>query len=180
MYHTGIIIGFGNSGERFLQACRLSADTQGTITVTAVVDRNGRALQRARQEGIMAYDSIDEALAKGSYDVAFVCTNDAEHFSVLASIHRHPGRVRRIVCEKPLTERWCDAEMLAEKFEDREIAVSFVERFSPITRRMKQWMLERQLRVTRASFTWGKCRLSDYRPTIGVLSEVSHPIDLFM
>jgi len=54
-----------------------------------------------------------------------------------------------------------------------------VERFSPIVAECMRWLDEHaDLTTRRIEFFWGKHRVRDPRPTIGVCSEVIHPIDL--
>jgi predicted dehydrogenase len=56
--------------------------------------------------------------------------------------------------------------------------VNFVERYSPIVSDFTDWRKNESVEILRAEFFWGKYRYRDPRPTMGVLSEIAHPIDL--
>jgi predicted dehydrogenase len=58
-------------------------------------------------------------------------------------------------------------------------AMNLVERFSPVVRDYRAWARRTgRLTVMRVESFWGKHRIADPRPTIGVLSELIHPVDL--
>lgn len=57
--------------------------------------------------------------------------------------------------------------------------MNLVERFSPMVTRCREWMrAEGPWTVTRTEAFWGKHRIGDSRPTMGVLSELIHALDL--
>ncbi|MEI6117917.1 MAG: hypothetical protein WCP92_01340 [bacterium] len=79
-----------------------------------------------------------------------------------------------------LVENIEQAEQLLHIFQDHEISINFVERHSIIIEKFKKWIHENDVYISRASFKRGKYRLHDSRPTVGVLSEISHPLDLIL
>ncbi|MFC2570717.1 MAG: hypothetical protein ACFNUK_10510 [Schaalia sp.] len=53
-----------------------------------------------------------------------------------------------------------------------------IERYSPAVDYVLAQTHRRDLRIARIDFTWAKNRFDDPRPTVGVVSEVVHPLDL--
>jgi predicted dehydrogenase len=124
------------------------------------------------------FEDFDAALHAVRPDVVCVCVNETAHCDVLSAIARHEVSVRLVLCEKPLTETLDQFEQIEELFPADAITVNFVERYSPIVDAFAEWRQANTVDVLRIEFFWGKYRLMDERPTMGVFSEISHPIDL--
>lgn len=104
-------------------------------------------------------------------------TNDDQHESILELLSAAPGFV---VAEKPLVaphqgvgESWSRA------WGDRDgFALNTVERYSAAVDHVRARIAAADLRIARINFVWAKNRFDDPRPTVGVVSEVIHPLDL--
>ncbi|UJF35535.1 Gfo/Idh/MocA family protein [Paenibacillus hexagrammi] len=177
MYSVGLI-GFGSAGSRFMRSIVHRQRTVGDVRLDAVCDTNAERLALFESFPIKTYTDVTAMLAENQFDLLIVATNESSHYNVLCDIHRNHRTCKRILVEKLLVENLSLAEKIRSMFRETDIAVHFVERHSPVLRLLKTWMNEQQVRVSRASFFWGKFRLYDHRPTIGVISEISHPIDL--
>ncbi|MGL4859196.1 MAG: Gfo/Idh/MocA family oxidoreductase [Enterobacteriaceae bacterium] len=84
-----------------------------------------------------------------------------------------------VICEKPLAtqgDRWREA--CSGLAQIRGFALDLVERYSEVTRRLKEKVHQQNWSLVRAHFYWGKDRINDYRPTCGVSSEIIHALDL--
>jgi len=174
------LIGFGSSGGRFLRALIYRQRFVGDVVLKAVCDSNVDRLKIFSGQEIKKFNNVDDLLIDDNYDVIIVATNENSHFDVLRKIHKYQHKFKRLLVEKLLVETINQAEMVSEIFSDTDISVHFVERHSLIVERLMIWMKMKNLQVNRATFFWGKNRLNDHRPTIGVISEISHPIDLIL
>ncbi|WP_017325518.1 Gfo/Idh/MocA family protein [Synechococcus sp. PCC 7336] len=174
-----VLIGFGAAGQRFAKVLKYIADRdRSDIKVVGVCDRRPEALAGSASMGWPCYDNLDTAIAAARPNVAIVTVNEAEHHNVLARLGTFET-IERVLCEKPLTQTLSEAESLSEVFQHRHLSVNLVERYSPIIDRFFEWRREHPgLKPTRVQFFWGKHRALDSRPTIGVLSEMIHPLDL--
>ncbi|MFE1028048.1 Gfo/Idh/MocA family oxidoreductase [Streptomyces sp. NPDC058818] len=161
-----LIVGLGYAGTRFLNAFSRTA----TETEFAYVGRN------PKDSSLPYYDSTTRALAEFRPDVVVVTVPDMAHAEILSELDGYQGFV---LAEKPLA---LPGESLDEiESHLREVSgfcMDLVERYSDATRVLRAHVLERDLRLVRAHFTWGKDRINDHRPTSGVQSEVIHPLDL--
>lgn len=104
-------------------------------------------------------------------------TNDDQHDAVLDLLSSAPGFV---VSEKPLVaphqavpDTWSEAWAEPDRF-----ALNTVERYSAAVDHVRGRIAAADLRVARINFVWAKNRFDDPRPTVGVVSEVIHPLDL--
>lgn len=179
MYSVALI-GFGRAGGRFLRAIMHRQRSVGDIVLTAVCDTNAQRLKMFKDFNIKTYTDVQVMLDAGVYDIIIVATNEDSHYSILCTIKNNPNKYRRLLVEKLLVEKPDQADSIKSMFNEEEITVHFVERHSPVLQKLVDWMDTNDLNIKRATFFWGKYRLHDHRPTIGVTSEISHPIDLIL
>lgn len=172
-----VIVGCGFAGGRFLHVLeRLRRIEPWLAEIVAVVDRSDAKL---RGLGVRCpkFADVRSALAATRPTVAIVAVNEHEHYAVLRALDRSP--VRGVLSEKPLTTSLEQAENLADLFADRRLSLNMVERFSPVVDAYLRWRLGHPGFVpVRVEFQWGKHRIGDPRPTMGVFSDMVHPIDL--
>ena len=174
------LIGFGRAGGRFLRAIIHRQREVGDVVLNAVCDSNLKRLKIFNDFGIKIYDNHIEMLKSSDFDIIVVATNEDSHYQILCDVKKYSVSFKRILVEKLLVEKLEQAEEIKKIFNEDEISVHFVERHSPIIKKLLDWMKENTLKLERASFFWGKYRLHDHRPTVGVTSEISHPIDLIL
>jgi D-xylose 1-dehydrogenase (NADP+, D-xylono-1,5-lactone-forming) len=129
-----IIIGAGGISYRHAQACR---DLDG-VELAAVCDVRLEAANRLADEfGVGArYTDLDAMLAGEQADVAIVATWGASHAEVSAKLARS-GRVRAVLCEKPLAMNASEAAEMARVAAESGIllAEAFRLRHQPIHHR---------------------------------------------
>ncbi|MEV0275058.1 Gfo/Idh/MocA family oxidoreductase [Streptomyces sp. NPDC050610] len=161
-----LIIGLGYAGTRFLNAfSRTAAESE-----FAYVGRS------PKESPLPYFDSTTRALAEFQPDVVVVTVPDIAHAEAISTLDGYRGFV---LAEKPLALPGEDlGEIESHLSGASEFCMDLVERYSDATRVLRAHVLERDLRLVRAHFTWGKDRINDHRPTSGVQSEVIHPLDL--
>ncbi len=171
-----LIIGHGFAGRRYSRALRyLLAEAPGRYALAGVVDRDPARLASA-PSGCALFTDTGEALARVKPDVVVLAVNEEAHFEVLGSL---PDAVEAVLSEKPLTATLEESLLLADSLSRRFVSVNFVERHSPVLAHFDRWRAASPaLQPRRVEFFWGKDRIGDTRPTMGVLSEISHPLDL--
>ncbi|WP_339187352.1 Gfo/Idh/MocA family oxidoreductase [Bacillus sp. FSL M8-0025] len=174
------LIGMGSAGSRFLRAILYREKIKGDVKLVAICDRNRERLQNFYNTNIKTYQKVNDLLINGAYDIIVIATNENSHFNILKDIKKYSTKYKRILVEKLLVEKFNQVRDILSIYDENEIAVHFVERHSLILKYLLNWMQTNNLTVKRASFFWGKFRLYDHRPTIGVTSEISHPIDLIL
>lgn len=174
------LIGFGRSGGRFLRAVIHRQREIGDVSLEAVCDSNKSRLSFLQEFGIKIYSDYLVMLSSNHFDIIIISTNEDSHFQILNDIKKYHISFKRILVEKLLVETMEQAVELKKMYKEDELAVHFVERHSPIVKNVLDWMCDNNLNVKRATFFWGKYRLHDHRPTVGVTSEISHPIDLVL
>jgi predicted dehydrogenase len=170
-----VVVGGGKAGGRFLRALRY-ADCASKFDVVGLVDIDSTRLSgSAGTHG--CYTDLVEALRREVPEVVVVCVNEEYHFEVLRTVLATPS-IKHVVCEKPLTRTLEEFELLAPNSNGIPISVNFCERYSPVLDDCLAWLALESVEITRAEFWWGKYRIRDSRPTMGVLSELTHPLDL--
>lgn len=171
-----LLIGRGYAGERFLRAARYLQQTDpGLLTLAAVADRHPERLHGL--DCLPAYTDLGQALAESRPQVAIVTVNETAHHDILRQLTA--ADVPAVICEKPLTQTLAEAEALAPHFRGRFFSLNLVERFSPVVEAFHTWRRAHSAaRPVRIEFAWGKHRIFDPRPSMGVLSELIHPVDL--
>jgi predicted dehydrogenase len=168
-----LVVGHGNAGSRFLRALRHGHCAQ-LFNVVAVVDHRP---QPSVSAGYRVYSDLELALQVEAPELVVVCVNEQAHFDVLDDV-LSAASVRHVVCEKPLTRTLEEFRRLAPERRGIPISLNFCERYSPIIDDCSGWLARTGATVARVEFGWGKYRVRDPRPTMGVLSELSHPLDL--
>jgi len=174
------LIGLGKSGSRLLRALIYRERMYKDIKLAAICDSNSERLKTVKLSKIdtQTYTNVDNLLLKDNYDIIIIATNETSHYDILRKIKQYSITFKKVLIEKLLVENFVQASKLSSLYNEEEISVHFVERHSPVVKKFLHWKFINNLRVKRANFLWGKYRLYDHRPTIGVTSEISHPIDL--
>lgn len=170
-----IIVGFGAAGKRFHRVVKHMADIRDSgIRLLGIVEPRAKGPLPAE---CPIFTDLETALATTLADVAIVAVNEESHAEVLGRLAR--SNVRTILCEKPVTATLEEARTLPKSLHEKRFAMNMVERFSPIVDDYRAWVGTKPgLRPTRVQFFWGKHRVRDNRPTMGVMSEIIHPLDL--
>lgn len=174
-----IVFGCGKSGSRFIKALEYIKVNTAKVNIIAVCDENIERLQKFADKGFAKYASYKRLFDDiKTVDLIFICVNEFAHCEILLSIRKSGISFQRVISEKPLTENIEQAEEVRTLYSEKDITVNFVERYSPIIKDFKDWQKENGVTAVRANFFWGKFRVHDIRKTMGVLSEISHPLDL--
>ncbi|MGH3693331.1 MAG: Gfo/Idh/MocA family oxidoreductase [Pseudonocardiaceae bacterium] len=170
-----LLVGPGNAGRRFHQALRYGRCAE-RFDVVALVDGDTKRLA-AVDGNHNAYAHLDLALRREAPEVVVVCVNEEAHFAVLDAVLATRS-VRHVVCEKPLTRTIDEFRLLAPERRGVPVSVNFCKRYSPVIDDCMDWLARQSASIGRVKFYWGKYRVRDPRPTMGVLSELSHPLAL--
>lgn len=176
MIKTAVIIGFGNSGQRFFDVIKERKD----IEVIAVVDPDAKKTLKLKSK-IRTFISIQKFIESGMTEVDYfiISTIDKDHYSNIIAIKDY-FRFSFFIVEKPLTKNIWEAKELLSVLGDENLAINFVERFSTAIQEVKKFIASKHLTPIRVITFWGKNRLGDDRDTMGVYSEISHSIDLII
>lgn len=173
------IIGFGYSGKRFYNVINTRKEIKKDIDIVAICDVKPIKLEHTNN--ILICKDVKSIFTKvEKIDIIIVAVNEKYRFQIFKELYKYKKMFKIIISEKLLTENLVQAKSLLNMFEENDIFVHFVERFSPAIIDLYNWIKENKLMVKRANFFWGKNRLYDERPTIGVISEISHPLDLIL
>lgn len=177
---SACVIGCGKAGARFIKAINYLYSTGVPIKLSFVCDSDSRTLSSCGVSGNVAkYADYTQAfLEHPKVDFIFICVNDHAHYEIFSHIKTNLVQYVRILSEKPLTKDLSEALKISELYKNDEVTLNFVERYSPIIDDYTRWRDENGLQPIKANFFWGKYRIHDPRKTMGVLSEISHPIDL--
>lgn len=174
---SALIVGFGYAGRRFARALRhLASAERNSVSLDGIYDVSPQA--RALAAGVApVFEDLDTAMRTVRPDLVVVAVNEERHGDVLRQIADY--RLPLIVCEKPLTATLEEALGLPAALAQAPLVLNFVERQSSVLEPYRAWAAEQVgLRPLRVEFWWGKHRVADARPTMGVLSELAHPLDL--
>ncbi|GKQ40548.1 Gfo/Idh/MocA family protein [Streptomyces sp. A012304] len=167
-----LIAGMGYAGSRFLKALRGLDGPQG---VGADLEIAYHARHRTRED-IPYFPSLKQALTDFAPDLVIVAVTDSAHAEILTGLAGYRGFV---LAEKPLTSRHDDLGAVTDALRDVSgFAMDLVERYSDATAALRDHVRRHRLSLVRAHATWGKDRVNDHRPTVGVTSEVIHSLDL--
>lgn len=174
------IIGAGYAGKRFVRAFRYRQNVIGDVKVVAVCDKSMQKLSTFKGYEIKIYSDVNDMLSSDKFDIIVVASNEESHYRILLNIFKKKQNPKRIIVEKLLTKNIKQSLAIQRIFKNFDISIHFVERHSQVISEAVKWLLKHNLEVRRGFFFWGKYRLHDHRPTIGVISEISHPIDLIL
>jgi len=178
---TAGVIGVGMAGSRFVEAIQyLQKNAPESIKLSWVCDINAKALQKQADKGIPAYDDYKKALTDAPVDCIFACVNDVYHFDILQYIKDSNIPFRRIISEKPLTDTAERSQIVASRYNNQDISLNYVMRYSPIVADFLKFKHQHGLQITRAEYQWWKDRVNDPRTTPGVKSEACHPLELII
>lgn len=172
------IIGFGNAGRRFFQAIDIVNVRKHVLEVKCVADSNTQKLFTLERGKYTLYENYQDMLLENIFDLIFISTNDNAHFGIFKFIVDSGISYRKIICEKPLVNSASEIKYLRDNFQPDLIIVHFVERYSDACLRLREYINNKRRQVKRVYFEWSKFRLNDPRPTVGVFSEITHPLDL--
>jgi predicted dehydrogenase len=170
-----LLIGAGQSGSRFLKALDFLYAEGKLPSRISICDCDESKLA-PHSAHCCTFQSLDRALHDVKPTIVAVCVNEFAHYDVLRRLPREGLAV--VLCEKPLAETVLQVEQL-DHLARNHLSINLTERFSPVCDEFRAWWSSQpELQVLRVESHWGKCRLSDSRPTMGVLAEVIHPLDL--
>ena len=175
-----LLIGAGFAGERFAKVLRHLGEDLGHVLLVGACDPRTRL--RDRGDDVPHYTELDRAVEELSPDAFVVAVNERDHYPVLRNLAERVGDRRHLVmCEKPMVSNVSEMETLLTLpgWAQLDLRLHMVERHSKVVEDFRWWLAEAgAVRFLRAEFFWGKNRVSDQRPTMGVLSEIIHPLDL--
>ncbi|MFE9398174.1 Gfo/Idh/MocA family oxidoreductase [Streptomyces flavidovirens] len=167
-----LIAGMGYAGSRFLTAFR-------SLTATGDLDQPLEIAYHARhrtRDDIPYFASLPQALTTWRPEIVVVAVTDSAHAEILYALNGYTGFV---IAEKPLAAAGDDLPRIEDSLRlTSGFSMDLVERYSDVTHRLREYVREHSLTLVRANFTWGKDRINDHRPTVGVASEVVHSLDL--
>ncbi len=136
-----------------------------------------------------AYRSLGDALdaldAQGKrLDVAVMAFSDKEHFPALLTLHERTPDFKYLFSEKPLTETVEQSEQLKDWLGKKFVSLNTVIHFSSVFNELDKlsrpgsWLEG----ATPVGFEaiWKKDRTRDERPTIGIRSDIVHPLGIVM
>ncbi|KOU35240.1 Gfo/Idh/MocA family oxidoreductase [Streptomyces sp. WM6378] len=167
-----LIAGMGYAGTRFLTALRsLSGPRELGLDIEIAYHARHRTI-----EDVPYFATIEGALDAFSPDLVIVAVTDSAHAEILTRLAGYRGFV---LAEKPLTSVHDDLDAVASALRDVSgFAVDLVGRYSQASMALQEYVHRNGLKLVRAHATWGKNRINDHRPTVGVTSEVIHSLDL--
>lgn len=168
-----LIVGYGYAGQRFSAAIEHLRRHGAPVGIAGYCDLDPSRLPREKP----GFADLRIALGELSPTVVCVTVNEAAHDTVFSVLGSH--RRSLILSEKPLTTNLDEARRAKRTLRHHAFSMNLVERFSPIVSECRAWIdAEGPFEVVRVESFWGKHRLGDPRPTMGVLSELIHPLDL--
>lgn len=168
-----LIVGHGYAGRRFAVAVDHLARTGLPLYLAGVCERDSARLP----EGVSGFTSLHEALAQIRPTIVCVTVNEQRHAEVYDVLADYAPAL--VLSEKPLTADPSDSEQAARDLKHHGFSMNLVERFSPIVEEYRRWAAEHgPFELARVEAFWGKHRIGDPRATMGVLSELIHPLDL--
>ncbi len=144
------MVGYGHFAEFHLKAWQRLAGVTLQALTDAKADRRSAALTEAPQ--IVVFETIDEMLSSGDFDILDVATPPATHLDL---VRPALGRVRAIICQKPFCESLSQARQLAAESDKSatQLVVHENFRFQPWYREIQRILQDGQLgRVVQAQF----------------------------
>lgn len=168
-----LIVGRGYAGQRFSAAIDHLRRQGAPVEIAGYCDLDPARLPREKP----GFTDLRVALDQLSPTVVCVTVNERAHETVFSAL----GSYRRslILSEKPLAASLDESWRAERALRHHAFSMNLVERFSPIVSECRSWIdAQGPLEVVRVESFWGKHRIGDARPTMGVLSELIHPLDL--
>ncbi|WP_434606712.1 Gfo/Idh/MocA family protein [Pseudomonas sp. R1-7] len=173
-----VVVGVGNSGSRFIQASHFIDSSIGKIDIVGIADTDDLKVKALLGAGIVVERDFRKLLGRVSFDIIIISTTDNAHYEILKYIKENNIPFKKIICEKPIVLEAEQCQFVERSFKEDQIYVNFVERYSSAVSELKQFIERKGRNVSSASFVWSKYRIKDARPTVGVTSEITHPVDL--
>jgi predicted dehydrogenase len=173
-----IVIGVGRSGSRFLRAAQYIDPSIGKIEIVGVADIDSEKLNALTEIGIPLELDFKKVLRDVPCELIIIATTDSSHYEILKFIKEQSIGYKKIICEKPIVTSEANSQFVRSAFDEDQIFVSFVERYSLAVSALKDYIEINRRSVSSVSFVWSKYRIKDSRPTVGVVSEITHPVDL--
>lgn len=168
-----LVVGHGYAGRRFLRAMRYLIDRGAPLEVVGICESK----PTRHVADVPCYVDLPIALDASQPTVICVTVNESAHLAVFEDLAAY--RASLILTEKPLTTDLPGAQRAAALLAHHTVSMNLVERFSPVIEKYRSWTGELDsIEVVRVEAFWGKHRIFDPRPTMGVLSELVHPLDL--
>jgi len=167
-----LIVGYGFAGNQYFRALDVLKQTSERLNDVAVAYYD----KKDKNSFVPYFADLNQALSQFRPDLIIVTVNDAFHADILNELSSFKGFV---ICEKPLANSSDNLEAIKENLKNiRGFYFNLIERYSQATQTLRAFIERNQLELVRAHFTWAKNRLNDYRPTVGVTSEIIHSLDL--
>jgi predicted dehydrogenase len=173
-----VVIGVGRSGSRFLRAAQYIDPSIGKIEIVGVADIDPEKLNALAEIDIPLELDFKKILIDVPCELIIIATTDSSHYEILRFIKEQSIGYKKIICEKPIVTSEENCQFVRSAFDDDRIFVSFVERYSSAVSALKNYIEINRRSVSSANFVWSKYRIKDSRPTVGVISEITHPVDL--
>lgn len=170
-----VLVGLGYAGQRFARVLHeVAAEARTPVEVVGVVDR-----RQVPSGELPVFTSLSDALVELRPDTVCVTVNERAHEAVFDELADAATDRLTILSEKPLTADAASAHRVARRLAGHRFSMNLVERYSPLVTTYHEWAAgQPDLSVIRVESHWGKHRVFDPRPTMGVLSELIHPLDL--
>lgn len=163
-----LIIGMGFAGTLYKDALSYLQQKNRAINI-------GYQSKSDKGLDIDYYPTIEVALKNHAPSLIILTVNDIFHFEVLEKLKNFEGT---ILCEKPLVANQIELNKVKQFFSSKTtLVLSTVIRFSLASQVLKNFLYNKNFSIKKINFTWKKNRFNDYRPTVGVISEIIHPLD---
>lgn len=168
-----LVVGHGYAGRRFVQAMRHLTHHGVPLDVVGICDPD----PARHVPDVPCYTDLPATLDELQPTVICVTVNECAHLAVFE--HLAAYRTSLVLTEKPFTTDLTSAQRAAALLAHHTVSMNLVERFSPVIEDYRSWAGKQgSVEVVRVEAFWGKHRIFDPRPTMGVLSELIHPLDL--
>lgn len=180
------IAGYGVMGQSYLRhfdAVKHAAkrDYGVNIELCAMAEKDAEKRALLQDTNIPLFDDYKAAINEAKPDLVINALNDSYHFDFFKFIEE--SDVKGVISEKPFTETLDEAIALAPCFKDRFLSLNLIENYSEIIPQFEHELARdftNGLDLIGIEGVWGKDRTQDTRPTQGIISDMIHPMGLFM
>ena len=181
-----VIAGYGVMGQSYVKNFErvqevAKRDYGLDIEISAIADKDAQKMTLIDAAGYPAYDDYQNAINHTKPDLVINALNDSLHYDFFKFIEQ--SDVKGVISEKPFTETLDEAVALKSCFDDRFLSLNLVENYSEIIPIYETEMARQYtdgLKLIGIEGVWGKDRTQDTRPTQGIISDMIHPMGLFM
>ncbi|MFI6079303.1 Gfo/Idh/MocA family oxidoreductase [Actinoplanes sp. NPDC051343] len=168
-----LVVGYGYAGRRFAASIDYLGRRGVPVEIVGFCDSDVTKLP----DGLRSFRDITDAVTQLRPTVVCVTVNESAHIAAFEAIANFPPML--VLAEKPLIADPADEKRVTKSLAHHDLSMNLVERYSPILPEFHSWLEDHgPFQVVRAESFWGKHRIGDTRPTMGVLSELIHPLDL--